>query len=126
MLTSTSHIARPPSSASGQTTVSFQPLSFHSVSESLLRMGCWLSTEGRQLPAFSELPFRNGGTPTPGFSRGTSAAAGTRWAGSRHSFLNGSFSGPCMLALLEGANPEPLTTNANSLLPASPPVPMTD
>lgn len=51
MLISPGHVARPPFSPSGQTTVS-KRLSFHAVSESLLRMGCWLSIEERQLPAF--------------------------------------------------------------------------
>lgn len=77
------------------------------------------------MPAFSELPSRNRGR-RPGFFRGASAAAGTCWIGSRHSFLKGNFSGPSVLALLEGTDPEPLTTNANSLLPAPPPVPITD
>lgn len=81
--------------------------------------------ERRQLLAFSELPSRTV-LGDLGFSGGASAAAGTRWAGSRHSFLRGSFPGPSMSSLLGGSNPEWLTADANSILPAPPAVSMKD
>lgn len=87
MLTYSGHRARP-----SDKQLSLKPLSFHTVFESLLRMGCFPAMEGRQLPPFSELPFE-AGLGDLGFSPGASAAAGICWADRRHSSLRGGLPG---------------------------------